>query len=70
MSAPPWLTDKYYEALHEYAKKAGRTWKNDLAHDWARAGSHLVDQDTYCYLHIIRNNLGPTWLDTFELEEE
>jgi hypothetical protein len=57
-------------ALREYAVLVGENWKEELLHDWSRAGSRHVPHDTYSILHGIRNHLGPDWLAKFRFPEE
>lgn len=64
------LNEVYLQALRAYAASAGRNWKQELAHDWARAGSRQVNQHTYSLLHQLRNAYGPRWLDTFTFPED
>ncbi len=55
------LTPTELDAIKTYAEKYGRNWKRRLADDWyyARLSGPL---------HVLRNDLGPTWLARFKLE--
>ena len=65
-------TDAMIEALRIYAAaatKAGvKNWRYQLMLDWSRAGSQKFPTE-YQATHVIRNTLGPSWLESFELPE-
>ena len=56
------ITQEEASALRAYASKVGEGWKDELAFDWMREGTGHVDRDTYAILHVMRNQLGPSWL--------
>lgn len=60
-------TPEQMAALKDYAAWAGPDWKNQLQTDWMRAGSRWPGE--WAYLQQLRNQLGPSWLATFELDE-
>jgi hypothetical protein len=60
-------TPEQLKALHDYAKWAGRTWKDQLNRDWMRAGSDWPGE--YGYLQQVRNTFGPSWLLKFKLDK-
>ncbi len=62
------LTKDQLLALRDYANWAGKDWKQNLSADWLRAGSDWPGS-RYPLLQQVRNQLGPKWLDTFELRE-
>jgi len=58
-------TEAQMNALREYAKWAGRCWKEKLNRDWQRAGSDWPGE--YAYLQQLRNQFGPSWLHKVKL---
>lgn len=57
------LDDDQLAALHDYACRAGRTWKASLLADWEKAGPASGFRGDWPALQRIRNGLGPGWLD-------
>ena len=56
------ITPEEKSALQTYAAKVGSEWKDELSSDWMRGGTRHVDVDTYTTLHVLRNQLGSSWL--------
>ena len=59
----PRLTAEQLEAIGDYARQHGRTWKSQLNHDW-------MTGQTSGPLQQIRNQFGPSWLIRFKLPAE
>lgn len=57
------ITEAEWNALTAYANAHGRTWKSSLRDDWMR-GTPLAPE-----LHVLRNELGPSWLNSFQLKQ-
>jgi hypothetical protein len=56
-------TAEQIQALVEYAKANGRTWKSKLNDAWYHASEAGI-------LQQIRNEFGPSWLMRFKLPKE
>jgi hypothetical protein len=56
------LTTDELDSLRSYASQNGRTWKQQLSDDWYYA--RLTGP-----LHVLRNDLGPSWLVSFNLKK-
>jgi hypothetical protein len=54
------LTPDELDAVAAFAERHGRSWKHELTVQWLR-GATRGD------LHRLRNELGPEWLEQFEL---
>ena len=57
------LTPEQAAALVEFAEKYGPQWKDKLRESWMKAGCYGFPQ--YHFLHQIRNQHGPSWLEGF-----
>lgn len=53
-------TPAQLKAIEAYARRHGRNWKAQLRLDWFYAR-------TVGELQVLRNTLGPRWLDSFQL---
>jgi len=61
------ISQDHIDALHQYAKWAGRNWKSMLREDWMRSGSNYPGE--WAYLQQLRNRIGPTGLGNLNLTE-
>jgi hypothetical protein len=59
------LGPEHHAALHRYATKHGRTWKNKLNTDWEKGHTH---GDDTAALRQVRNNIGPSGLMKYKLD--
>lgn len=59
-------TAEQLEAIKAFAKKHGRSWKQELNDAWMD-GSDAQEPNGHL-LRQVRNNLGPRWLIKFKLE--
>lgn len=57
------------QAVLSFAHKHGRAWKDELAMSWLSANYRGCDTDQSAALQQIRNQSGPTWLNTVTLKE-
>jgi hypothetical protein len=57
------LTPEELKAVKSFAAYAGRCWKQELRYAWMSASLPG-------HLHKLRNSHGPSWLNSFKLEEE
>lgn len=65
----PQPTGVQIAALAAYAAEAGPEWKEELALDWMRGGTAIASlQERWHLLQQVRNQLGPQWLGTFDLQ--
>jgi hypothetical protein len=56
-------------AVTDYALAVGPDWKSSLSSDWMRAGTTVYElRDRYHLLQQVRNQHGPKWLATFEVD--
>ena len=60
------LTDDQYAALHAFAARHGRHWKQFLRHAW-ETGCWTFGADSPA-LQSVRNQFGPTWLVNFRIK--
>ncbi len=57
------------EAVRDYALAVGPEWKASLSRDWMRAGTSVSSmRDRYHLLQQVRNQFGPAWLATHEVD--
>jgi hypothetical protein len=65
----PTLSTHELQAVHAWALRHGRTWKDKLREAWY-SGNYNGFED-YGTLQSIRNNpaFGPEWLNAFKLEK-
>ena len=66
------MTIKYPDAdqqaaLNLYIERKGKNWKQQLLDDW-RTGADVEALPDYrgSYLRQIRNQFGPSWLNTYK----
>jgi hypothetical protein len=62
------LTAEQLEALQQFAKQYGRTWKSALREAWMTGDYGTFE--TSNLLQQIRNTFGPSWLVSFRLPNE
>lgn len=62
-------TPEQLHAIVAYAKENGRNWKANLRADWMRAAAR-IDGRPSGLLQQVRNQFGPSWLNTFQLPKE
>ncbi len=62
-------TDEQMAAIERFAKLNGRKWKTVLWSAWMNGSyRHVIAQkDDDALLQQVRNQFGPTWLETFRL---
>jgi hypothetical protein len=60
------LTVEQHDALAEFARYNGRTWKAELRQAWMTGHYPAITKDT-ASLQQVRNSFGPTWLTRFKL---
>lgn len=60
----PTLTDEQANAIRDYAKANGRTWKSKLREAWMTGRYERYDNSAE--LQTIRNTLGPAWLVNYK----
>lgn len=60
------LLQAQLDALQEWARVEGRSWKIKLAYAWADGNYHGSKHSGM--LQQIRNQFGPTWLDQFSFK--
>lgn len=53
------------QALIDFAKKNGRTWKGELHYAW-ETGKYPYNCNSSA-LQQVRNGFGPTWLSRFRI---
>ena len=58
-------TEKQLEAVHKFAARHGRKWKERLAGAWW-VGSDVREPDG-ALLRQVRNECGPLWLKQYKL---
>jgi len=58
----PDITPDQMTALHKYAAKHGRKWKDELGLAWLTGSAGWE-------LHSLRNSHGPSWLAQFKFPE-
>ena len=58
------ITEPEWNALSDYARNHGRTWKAALKNDWMRGTPGLAPE-----LRKLRNDLGTRWLDAFQFKQ-
>jgi len=54
------------QALRDFAKKYGNSWKAELRRKWSTGGDEK--EPNSAYLRQVRNQFGPNWLASFKLE--
>lgn len=57
------ISTEQEQALRQFAKANGRTWKAKLNVLWERAAAPVV-------LHQLRNSHGPSWLASYRISQE
>lgn len=60
-------TPEQLKALRAYAERKGEFWKQALILDWMNGRDVTAIPEGGCYLRQLRNQFGPSWLETFEL---
>ena len=64
------LSIRELNALHIFAADYGKDWKEKLAFTyWVNARIYRDKTDkAHPELHVLRNDLGPSWLSSYKLE--
>lgn len=60
------LTPEEEVTLQHYAEYHGKNWKQQLLDDWFNGRDAQFPNGHY--LRVIRNQLGPQWLEQFDKE--
>jgi hypothetical protein len=61
-----WMKPEHVQALQEFARKHGATWKEELVRQWMSGADATTNQDGHL-LRQVRNQGGPAWLSRYEL---
>lgn len=63
------ISQRERDALHIFAAHYGKKWKDKLACEYWYNARLYTDKTgkQHAALHVLRNDLGPTWLASFKL---
>lgn len=67
-----WPTPEQIDALREWKRVHGRTWKSKLREAWMTGDYSGIAPygNTAAYLQQVRNSLGPSWLERLTLSDD